>query len=188
MAQKHAKSSTIKLEKTKILICGPESSGKTTLASDLCNLLDCTLIPEYAREYLNEFGANYIEADLLKIAQTHFNNYTKIIEEKNSEPIILDTFLLNIKIWSEIKYKQCHPWVITTLNDLSFDFIFLMRPNMPWENDPLRESKNERDLLFEIYKKELKQRNWKYHIIDEYPNKRTHQAHEILKRGTTHQP
>ena len=47
----------IKQKKTnckRIVIYGPESTGKTTLASDLANHYKTEWVPEYAREYLQK--------------------------------------------------------------------------------------------------------------------------------------
>ena len=38
----------------KIIIIGPECSGKTTLANDLSNALNLPVIAEYARDYISE--------------------------------------------------------------------------------------------------------------------------------------
>ncbi len=164
----------------KILITGPESSGKSTLCSELDRHLNCILIPEYARTYLEENGPKYSKKDLLEIAKYHYQVVKVLEKECNPNLFVLDTFLLNIKIWSEVKYGKCDPWLIEKLSEIKYDLIFLLKPNLPWVEDPLRESKHIRDELFEIYKKELKSLNWKYHIIDEVQELRTQQALDII--------
>lgn len=49
----------VKQKKTnckRIVIYGPESTGKTTLANDLANHYKTEWVPEYAREYLQKNG------------------------------------------------------------------------------------------------------------------------------------
>ncbi|MCB0706487.1 MAG: ATP-binding protein, partial [Saprospiraceae bacterium] len=48
----------------RILITGPESSGKTTLARSLAEAQDEPWVPEYAREYLEKYGPDYTLNDL----------------------------------------------------------------------------------------------------------------------------
>jgi nicotinamide riboside kinase len=50
-----------------ILVTGPESSGKTTLALNLAWALDGVYVAEAARDYLEERKGDYNEADLPEI-------------------------------------------------------------------------------------------------------------------------
>ena len=51
-----------------IVVTGPESSGKTTLAQDLAQELEGLLVPEYSRIYLEQAGLRYGHDDLEFIA------------------------------------------------------------------------------------------------------------------------
>ena len=53
----------------KIVIIGPESTGKSTLCEQLATQYNSLWCPEYAREYLLKFGTNYSYGDLLTIAR-----------------------------------------------------------------------------------------------------------------------
>ena len=57
----------------KIVILGPESTGKSTLCEKLTDYFTASRpaawIPEYAREYLEKNGTNYAYPDLLEIAR-----------------------------------------------------------------------------------------------------------------------
>ncbi len=52
----------------KIVIIGPESTGKSTLTKQLAAHYNTIACPEYARQYLNEKGTSYTFDDLLTIA------------------------------------------------------------------------------------------------------------------------
>lgn len=52
----------------KIVIIGPESTGKSTLCDQLAQHYKTVWCPEFAREYLLQYGRNYTFEDLLKIA------------------------------------------------------------------------------------------------------------------------
>ena len=53
----------------KVVIIGPESTGKSTLCTQLANHFQSIWCPEYAREYLLKHGTNYTFDDLLAIAK-----------------------------------------------------------------------------------------------------------------------
>ena len=53
----------------KIVIIGPESTGKSTLCEQLAAHYKTIWCAEYAREYLLEHGTNYSFDDLLTIAK-----------------------------------------------------------------------------------------------------------------------
>jgi len=138
----------------KITITGPESSGKTTLARQLAKAFDTLWAPEYAREYIDQLDRPYREADLLEIARRQVAREDEFAE-KSGELLFCDTSLEVIKIWSEYRYGRCHPWILEQLEKRQPDLYLLCAPDLPWEYDPQRENPDDRDALFDIYRKEL---------------------------------
>ena len=53
----------------KIVLTGPESTGKTTLAKTLASYFAGEYITEFARKYIDDLQRPYIQADLLAIAR-----------------------------------------------------------------------------------------------------------------------
>src|SRR5205823_13471053 len=53
----------------KIVVIGPESTGKSTLCEQLARYFNTLWCSEYAREYLLDHGKDYIYDDLLAIAK-----------------------------------------------------------------------------------------------------------------------
>jgi nicotinamide riboside kinase len=49
---------------TKIVVIGPESTGKSTLSAALAHKLHTVWVPEYARTYIDLLDRPYTEADL----------------------------------------------------------------------------------------------------------------------------
>ena len=144
----------------KIIVTGPESSGKTTLCNNIASHFKLSHSKEYARKYLKKIGKEYIQEDLLKIAKGQLN-----LEKVNK---ILDTDLITIKIWSEYKFGNCDNWILDKIEEQKNEirFYLLCKPDIPWESDPLRENPNDRMKLFEIYKMELENLGHKYHIVE----------------------
>ena len=87
----------------KLILIGPESTGKTTLSIYLAKLYNFDLITEYSRIYLSKTSNSYSYEDLKIIAIQQ----NQIEKDNGSEKIIVDTDLLTIKIWSEFKYGSC---------------------------------------------------------------------------------
>lgn len=52
----------------KVVVIGPESTGKSTLSALLAAHFHTVWTPEYAREYLDGLGRPYEQHDLLAIA------------------------------------------------------------------------------------------------------------------------
>ena len=53
----------------KIVVIGPESTGKSTLCEELARYFETNWCPEFAREYLLTNGTDYNFDDLLTIAR-----------------------------------------------------------------------------------------------------------------------
>ena len=101
----------IKQKKTnckRIVIYGPESTGKTTLANDLANHYETKCVPEYAREYLQKkwdlHKGKCNLNDLINIALGQINLENKMIS-KSKKFIFCDTNILVTKVWSETHFN-----------------------------------------------------------------------------------
>tara|TARA_B100001142_G_scaffold77697_1_gene78495 strand:- start:90 stop:587 length:498 start_codon:yes stop_codon:yes gene_type:complete len=144
----------------KVIITGPESSGKTTLCESLSKHFKIPFAKEYAREYLQKMNTNYIQEDLTKIAEG------QLISERKH--ILLDTDLITIKVWSNYKYGSCNKWILKKIeNQKSENRLYLLcKPDIEWKKDNLRENPKNRKDLFELYKKELKKLKHDFFIIE----------------------
>ena len=136
----------------KIAITGPESSGKTTLANALASHYGVNVIPEYAREFLDENGPDYeySHGDLDDIAEGHEENL-QIFSTEKSRVNIVDTDFVVLKVWSEHKYGFASTYINELVSENHFDLHVLCAPDIPWEADPLRENPDDRHTLFEKY-------------------------------------
>ena len=144
----------------KIIVTGPESSGKTTLCKALSKHFNLPFSKEYAREYLDALNRDYNQDDLLKIAKGQ-------LQAENGIQL-LDTDLITLKIWSKYKYGSCDKWILTQIEKQKSEnrYYLLCKPDIPWEADPQRENPNNREDIFEIYKKEIASLGHDYFIVD----------------------
>ncbi|MBL7829873.1 MAG: ATP-binding protein [Saprospiraceae bacterium] len=136
----------------KVAVIGPECSGKTTLCKMLSDYFVDPWVPEYAREYLLNINRPYEEFDLLQIALEQIRREN--IEIKNATNFIFcDTDVMNIQVWSEIKYQRCAIDLLKLVASTNYDLYILIEPTPAWEPDQFRETPNfeDRKKLYETY-------------------------------------
>jgi len=165
----------------KIAIVGPESTGKTTLASQLAQALHTVWIPEYAREFLEQLGRPYVREDLIDIAKGQLLLENQAILQANKW-LICDTNLLVIKIWEEFRYGAQHPDIAERMNLSTFALHILTQTDIPWTADDQRESPDlaERQELFRLYEEALLQAGVSYIIVSGTQDMRLGQALQAI--------
>lgn len=122
----------------KILILGPESTGKSTLASELSAYYGEPFVPEFSRQYLENLNRAYDFDDLSTIAKGQLAEENALFS-KSKQFLFCDTDLRVIHIWSFHKYGKTAPWILEEIAQRSYAAILLTQIDLPWEADPLRE-------------------------------------------------
>ena len=150
-----------RVNKLKIAFTGPESSGKTTLAKWLSEELSTVCCDEFARKYL-EKKERYYQKDLTEIAKGQLKEWDK---NTGSSPLIADTEMLVLQIWSLWKYNSCDSFIASAVHNQQFNHYFLCKPDIPWEPDELRESEHERGQLFDFYEQKIIELGWNYTVV-----------------------
>jgi NadR type nicotinamide-nucleotide adenylyltransferase len=148
----------------KIAVTGPESTGKSMISEQLANHYHTIWVPEFARFYLNKLEQPYDYGDILEIAKGQVKSAQALLKLAN-KLIFSDTELLVTKIWCDVKYRKCHPWILENLEKQDYDLYLLMNTDIPWQNDPMREHPEMRDELFRLFKNELEIHNLNYWIV-----------------------
>ena len=141
----------------KVVVIGPESTGKSSLCEQLANHYKTEWVKEYAREYLLTNGTEYNYDNLLEIAKGQFalekaaiqlvENKIKISTENNitsaandlPEIVLIDTNMYVLKVWCEFVFEKCHPWILNQIVENSYDLYLLCDIDLPWVKDELRE-------------------------------------------------
>jgi NadR type nicotinamide-nucleotide adenylyltransferase len=122
----------------KVVVIGPESTGKSTLSEQLAAHYQTVWVREYARQYLEQIGRPYHQNDLLNIAKGQLALEDELAQ-KADRLLICDTDLHVIKVWSEHKYGHCDPEILHQLATRHYDLYLLTYIDIPWEEDPQRE-------------------------------------------------
>lgn len=162
----------------RVVITGPESSGKTTLSNLLAEEYEANIVSEFAREYLQKLGRDYVFDDVIKMAKEQLY----LEEEVEGELAILDTDLTVFYVWIKEKYNKEIDWINKHLSAAQNKIYLLCDIDIPWEEDDLREHPNieDRKRLFAEYQKLLDYYNLTYHIISGDIDARLKKAKEII--------
>jgi NadR type nicotinamide-nucleotide adenylyltransferase len=143
------------LEIKKVVVLGPECTGKSELSAYLADALHTVWVPEYAREYLDDLQRPYGPEDLPLIARGQLA-LEDAMERKANKVLICDTDLYVIKVWSNFKYGYCDPEILRSIASRGYDLYLLTYIDIPWAYDPLREHPDQREELYQLYLQEMK--------------------------------
>jgi NadR type nicotinamide-nucleotide adenylyltransferase len=137
----------------KVVVIGPESTGKSTLSEQLAAHYQTVWVQEFARHYLEELPRPYEQQDLLTIAEGQLALEDKLAAQAN-KLLICDTDLHVIKVWSEHKYGTCDPQIQEHIATRPYDLYLLTYIDIPWEEDPQREYPDPamREYFYNVYK------------------------------------
>lgn len=151
----------------RVVILGPESTGKSTLCQQLAAHYQAVWCPEYAREYLLKHGMNYTYDDLLTIAKGQIELEEKTVSSwrsvisnrqlaigKSHSPVFIDTDMYVMKVWCEFVFGKCHRFILDQIVERKYDLYLLCNIDLPWTKDELREYPDieSRQKLYSIYK------------------------------------
>jgi NadR type nicotinamide-nucleotide adenylyltransferase len=162
-----------------VAFTGPESTGKSSLATEMARHFNVPLLPEYAREYFQGYIGDYGPEDIIRILREHKSRVQQLMNEGHPM-FILDTDVLVLKIWMECKFGLKHPDIESEWAAQPVDIYFLCKPDIPWEWDPLRENPNDRDTLFEKYLEALTDSKRVFHIVKGEKEDRICQVKQVL--------
>jgi nicotinamide riboside kinase len=144
----------------KIVVLGPESTGKSTLCSQLADHYKTGWVKEYAREYLLANGTDYSFDNLLDIAKGQLVLEDAAIKDterwiQHSVPgainlvslhgtnkaglLFIDTDMYVLKVWCEFVFGKCHHWILNQIVQRKYDLYLLCDVDLPWVKDELRE-------------------------------------------------
>jgi NadR type nicotinamide-nucleotide adenylyltransferase len=148
----------------RIVLTGPESTGKTTMAELLAKHFNTVWAEEYGRDYFVKKDGKLNLEDIQHIADGQI-----VLEEeaasKATKFLFCDTDLIVTQIWSEIYFKECPQDVINKNHQRKYELFLLMDIDIPWQDDGTREFPHLRAWHFNRIKQELDARKLNYTLI-----------------------
>jgi HTH-type transcriptional repressor of NAD biosynthesis genes len=153
----------------KVVLFGPESTGKTTLSKQLARYYNTVWAPEFARDYLQKKWNNERKTceaeDLIEIAFGQMKLENKLAK-KADKVLICDTDLLETKVYSEEYYGG---FVDENLDKAAkknqYDLYLLTYIDTPWEEDDLRDRPGLRLEMFTAFENALIKHNRNYILL-----------------------
>ena len=170
----------------KIVLFGPESTGKTTLSKQLARHYNTVWTPEFAREYLQKKWNNERKTcekeDLIPIAIGQMNLENKL-GKKADKLLICDTDLLETKVYSEEFYGGTVDLKLSEAVDRNkYDLYLLTYIDTPWEEDDLRDRPEQRLEMFTAFENTLKKYKKNYILLKGDKETRLKNATEAIDK------
>ena len=167
----------------KIVVFGPESTGKSTLAHQLAQQYQTVFVPEYSRIYAEMqllCGKTLTQDDVVEIAHGQLKLETELLPKAN-KIIFCDTDLLETKVYSEMYYDgYCPPQLEDFANQRTSDLYLLTGVDVPWVADNIRDKPQNREEQFNIFESVLKSYKKPYKIIKGNEQERLQKAIEYV--------
>jgi HTH-type transcriptional regulator, transcriptional repressor of NAD biosynthesis genes len=148
----------------KICIYGPESTGKSTLASRLALHYKTIMIPEYAREYLGDRGNNFNLKDIVNIAKGQLRS-EQLATLSANKFLFCDTDLITTSIYSHNYLGKCPELVEKLADSHYYDLYLYMDIDINWVKDNLRDLGDRRMEFRKIFLDRLKSKKYPFTII-----------------------
>ena len=175
----------------RIVVVGPESTGKSTLCNSLAVHFKTLWVEEYARAFLEKNGTAYTFENLYEIAQGQIaaedKAYNSIVLNDNiaqNKLLFIDTNLQVIKVWSEFVFNKCDNRILSGIAKRQYDLYLLCNTDLAWVKDNLREYPDlkTREKLFSYYKEELTEQKVPWRIISGNNEERLYNAIETINQ------
>jgi len=149
----------------KIAVVGPESTGKSTMATYLADKFNTVCIPEYARYYCHNLHNQYTLQDEVNMFYGQLALEDALLPLAQNNIVICDVTIMTIKIWCDYLFGDTPREVQQEILNRKYDFYLLMDIDLPWEDDPLRDFPEQREYFMQVWKQELHAIQGRYQII-----------------------
>ena len=141
----------------RVVVTGPECTGKTTLAADLARTFDAPWLPEMARTYAAERAAI---GQLLTATDVDLIAQRAIVSEDaalTAQPplLVLDTDLLSTVTYARHYYGASSAWLEGEARARLAALYLLCAPDLPWTPDGIRDRPEQREELFAEFERTL---------------------------------
>ena len=169
----------------RVVLTGPESSGKTTLAEQLAVHFDTHCVPEFARSWIADKLARgagpCVLADVLAIARGQSALESQGAQAARHGLLICDTDVPTIRIWSECFFGATPPELETAHPGCQRDLYLLTDIDIPWIADGLRDRPENRERQLALFHSRLTAQGCRYVLVSGNHESRLCRAVEAIE-------
>jgi NadR type nicotinamide-nucleotide adenylyltransferase len=149
----------------KVVLVGPESVGKTTLAKRLAEHFDTGFVEEYGRTYCEKWGNDCDALDLVHIAAGQLYLEDEAARSARHGLLICDTDALVTWSYAELYLGTAPDFIIELARSRAYDLTLLLATDVPFDHDPIRIFADRREWHFNRLKELLDTENRPYALI-----------------------
>src|SRR5699024_2120395 len=164
----------------RVVLYGPESTGKTTLAKQLAAHYNTNWVPEYMRTFLEkktlipgEEIVAYKELEIIARGQIKAEN---TLSKTANKFLFCDTNLLELQVYAEHYFEKCPKAITTYARKNKYDLYILTYIDVPWQADVMRDRPENRKEMFALFEQKLKENNLPYITVKGNERERLEQA------------
>lgn len=140
----------------RIVLTGPESTGKTTLARALAAELGAPCTPEAARLLAEALLPEPLSAATVEpIARLGMRLHDEALA-RTPRLIVHDTDLVSTAVYARHYYGACPAWIDAEARARRADLYLLCLPDLPWESDGVRDRPAARETLLAAFRHALR--------------------------------
>jgi NadR type nicotinamide-nucleotide adenylyltransferase len=136
------------------VLTGPESVGKTSLASQLAGHYEVELVPEFVREYAATKGAPLDFRDHGPIAkgQMALEDAARARAEARGDTLMVqDTDLVSTVVYCHHYFGRCPAFIEEAAVERRPDLYLLLDIDVPWVADGVRDRGDRREELHALF-------------------------------------
>jgi len=140
----------------KVVLTGSESTGKTELAHRLGDHFGAPVAEEYVRDYAAERGGTLGFEDHGPIARGQIAAEDGAVAAAK-DLVVLDTDLVSTVVYCEHYFGHCPAWIEKEARARAGDLYLLLKPDIPWIADGVRDRGHRREEMHDLFKAKLEE-------------------------------
>jgi NadR type nicotinamide-nucleotide adenylyltransferase len=153
----------------RVVVTGPESTGKTTLASDLAAHYGTVWVPEFARPYLDRKNAHGLPpsglmvepSDLQPIADGQTGS-EDVLARRANRVLLCDTDVTTTCVYARHYLDLVPPAIDAESRRRRYALHLLLGVDVPWVPDPQRDRPGLRGEMYALFREALVERGHRF--------------------------